>query len=74
MNDQVNPFVLRRLEAAQSFRGRFLLSVHLALIKLRSQWLAHGGDVLKRAFDIVISVLLLILLPVFDPDWRGCVG
>jgi lipopolysaccharide/colanic/teichoic acid biosynthesis glycosyltransferase len=65
MSSDVNRIALRRLLASQTLWGRSYLSAHLLLQKLRSQYLAYGGDVLKRAFDIVVSLVLLILLSPF---------
>src|SRR5436305_10509939 len=62
MNDHVNQFRLRRLEATQTSWGRFWLELHLTQQRLRAEWLAHGEEVLKRGFDILVSLVLLILL------------
>ncbi|HXT11994.1 MAG TPA: sugar transferase [Candidatus Angelobacter sp.] len=65
-NNELNTLVLRRFEAAQTLAGRFCLNLHVELQRLRASWLAGGGAVLKRNFDIFASALLLILLaPVF---------
>ena len=65
MNDHVNQFLLRRLEATQTSWGRFWLDAHLLVQKLHAQWLAYGDTVLKRTFDIVVSFTLLVLLSPF---------
>lgn len=65
MNENVNQFLLRRLEATQTSWGRFWLNAHLAQQKLRAQRLAYGDELLKRAFDIFVSLTLLILLAPF---------
>lgn len=62
MNDHVDQFLLRRLEAAQRPWGRIRLKTHLALQRLRALWLACGGTLLKRAFDLLVSLILLIVL------------
>lgn len=62
MNDNLTQCLLRRLESVQRPWGRLWLKVHLAQQRLRAQWLARGGDLLKRAFDILISSVLLVLL------------
>ncbi len=62
MNDELAQSLLRRLEAAQSPWGRLRLNAHLAQQRLRAQWLAFGGDLLKRTFDVLVSFLLLVLL------------
>ena len=65
MNDHSNQCLLRRLEATQTCWGRFYLEAHMAQQKLRAQWLTYGGDTLKRAFDVLVSSILLILLTPF---------
>jgi lipopolysaccharide/colanic/teichoic acid biosynthesis glycosyltransferase len=65
MNDPVNQFLLKRLEATQTSWGRFCLSAHLVQQKLRAQWLAHGEACVKRAFDIGVSLTLLMMLSPF---------
>ncbi len=65
MNDKVASFLLHRFEIAQKPWGRFGLRAHLALQRLRADWLAYGDAVIKRAFDILISLVLLILLTPF---------
>jgi lipopolysaccharide/colanic/teichoic acid biosynthesis glycosyltransferase len=62
MNEHFDPCLLRRLEAAHKPWGRFWLRVHLGQQRLRSQWLAHGDSLIKRAFDILISLALLVVL------------
>jgi lipopolysaccharide/colanic/teichoic acid biosynthesis glycosyltransferase len=62
MNDKPTQSLLRRLEASQRPWGRLWLRAHLTLQRLRAQWLAYGGDFLKRTFDIVISSVLLIFI------------
>src|SRR2546427_193628 len=58
--------LLQRYAAAQDPWGRCWLNFHLQLQRLRAQWLAHGTDVFKRAFDIGVSLALLILIsPLF---------
>ena len=56
----------RRYAATQSQFGRFLLMLRVRQHQLRARWLAHGTEALKRGFDMVISLSLLILLaPLF---------
>jgi len=62
MNDKFTQSLLRCLEASQRPWGRLWLRAHLTLQRLRAQWLAYGGDFLKRAFDVVISSVLLIFI------------
>lgn len=66
MSDEMNSLLLRRYVAAQRPWGRLLLQLHVQRQRLRAHWLALGEAALKRAFDIVVSALLLLLLsPVF---------
>ena len=58
----VSSFIERRFALAQHPLGRFYLNVHVELQRLRAFWLAHGSDVFKRAFDIVVSSVLLVAL------------
>jgi len=62
MNDKFTQSLLRCLEASQRPWGRLWLRAHLTQQRLRAQWLAYGGDFLKRAFDVVISSVLLIFI------------
>jgi lipopolysaccharide/colanic/teichoic acid biosynthesis glycosyltransferase len=62
MKDHLAQSLLRRLEVSQKPWGRLWLQAHLIQQRLRAQWLTYGGDFLKRAFDIVISSLLLVLI------------
>lgn len=62
MNDKLTESLLRRLETAHRPWGRWWLGLHLVVQRLRAEWLAHGDDLLKRAFDIAVSLLLLVLI------------
>lgn len=62
MNDQLTRSLLRRLEVAQKPWGRLWLHAHLAQQRVRARCLNRGGDLLKRAFDILVSFTLLVLL------------
>lgn len=65
-NNELNSLVLRRYEAAQTLGGRFLLNLHVELQRLHASWLADGGGIVKRGFDMLASFLLLVLLsPLF---------
>jgi exopolysaccharide biosynthesis polyprenyl glycosylphosphotransferase len=65
-NNELNALVLRRHEAAQTLAGRLLLNLHVELQRMRASWLAGGGTVLKRGFDIAASLLALVFLsPLF---------
>jgi len=65
MNSELNPLLLRRVMASQSQWGRFVLGTHFLLQRIRAHWLACGGEILKRTFDILASVVLLFLLSPF---------
>jgi lipopolysaccharide/colanic/teichoic acid biosynthesis glycosyltransferase len=62
MNDPINELMLRRFEAAQTLWGRSWLQAHLWQQRLRAQFLTHGGAAVKRAFDIFVSLVSLLLL------------
>jgi lipopolysaccharide/colanic/teichoic acid biosynthesis glycosyltransferase len=65
-DDDVTSKLLRRYTMAQSSLGRFFLRLNLELQRLRANWLAYGTSFLKRALDIVLSLLFLIALsPLF---------
>src|SRR5581483_701213 len=66
MPDNDLSLVLRRFETTQSILGRWVLNLHVYHQRLRAEWLAYGTAGLKRAFDIAVSFLLLLLLsPLF---------
>ena len=63
MNDEESiRLLLRRVEVAQKPWGRLWLRARLEVQRLRARCLACGGDVLKRAFDILVCFILLVLL------------
>src|SRR5215213_5126290 len=65
-NEEISDLLLRRYAAAQNPFGQFLLNFHVQQQRLKAQWMAHGSAVLKRTFDIFVSLLFLILLsPLF---------
>src|SRR5437763_16595541 len=65
-NEDVSKLLLRRFAAAQHPVGRLLLNLHVLLQRVRSQWRAHGTDIIKRTSDILVSVFFLVLLsPLF---------
>src|SRR5947207_2146570 len=65
MNREVDAIVLRRLISAQTQWGRLRLEAHLFRQRLHAHWLVCGGDFLKRSFDMVLSLIGLILLSPF---------
>jgi len=67
MSEQyISQLFLRRLAVAQNPLGRLWLYLHFQHQRMRAESLAHGAIVGKRAFDIVVSfIVLLLLAPVF---------
>jgi exopolysaccharide biosynthesis polyprenyl glycosylphosphotransferase len=66
MNDDLSFLLLQRYAATQSCWGRFSLNSQVRLQRLRAQWGAHAAIAAKRAFDIVLSfAMLLLLTPLF---------
>ena len=67
MSEQyISQLFLRRLAVAQNPLGRLWLYLHFQHQRMRAECLAHGAIVGKRAFDIVVSfIVLLLLAPVF---------
>jgi len=67
MNDQrIIELLFRRYDAAQSPLGRFFLHFHVFHQRLRATLLTTSADSAKRAFDVLVSALALILLsPLF---------
>src|ERR1041385_8802273 len=59
--DQLNALVLRRYSATQSPFGRGMLNFHFQVQRLRAIWFARGHDCIKRALDIAVSSVLLLL-------------
>ena len=56
--------LLRRCATARNPLVRCWLNVHVQQQRLRAQWLTHGADITKRALDIgIASVLLLLAFP-----------
>jgi lipopolysaccharide/colanic/teichoic acid biosynthesis glycosyltransferase len=65
-DDILHHLLMRRYEAAQYPLGRFLLHAHLWQQRLHARWLAHGAAAAKRALDVALSSLMLLLLsPLF---------
>ena len=62
MTDGLQRQMLRHFEATQTRWGRLALILHVQQQRLRARWLASGSQCTKRAFDIVISFTLLVLL------------
>lgn len=61
-NEDISLLLLRRCSAAQHPWGRFLLHLHVQQQRLRAQWLAQGAGAVKRAFDILVSFTLLLVI------------
>ena len=60
-NDQFMALAIRRYGAAQTIMGRSLLNLHFQAQRIHAVWIANGAALLKRAFDIIVSFLLLVL-------------
>lgn len=66
MSDDLQSLLLQRYVAAQRPWGRLRLQLHVLQQRLRARWIAIGGDLLKRGFDILVSSVFLVLLsPLF---------
>src|SRR2546430_5597515 len=67
MNEtQIATFLTRRYMMAQHPLGRFLLALHVDIQRARAGWMARSHSILKRAFDIALSAVFLILFsPLF---------
>ena len=64
--EQLTFLIFRRYALAQDPFGRFWLSLHVEMQRLRAEWFAYEGAFLKRTFDILVSLAFLILLsPLF---------
>jgi lipopolysaccharide/colanic/teichoic acid biosynthesis glycosyltransferase len=64
--DELTFLMLKRYAMAQDPFGRFFLTLHVELKRLQADWLTNGAPFLKRAFDIIVSFGLLVLLsPLF---------
>jgi lipopolysaccharide/colanic/teichoic acid biosynthesis glycosyltransferase len=61
MSDKLQSQLLRRYTAAQHPVGRFVLNVSRDFQALRALWLLHGNEFVKRVFDIMVSLAMLIL-------------
>src|SRR5689334_632574 len=61
-SEEITHQLLRRYAAAQHPLGRFLLNQHVRGQRWRAKWRSHGAEVVKRGFDIVISLIVLILV------------
>jgi lipopolysaccharide/colanic/teichoic acid biosynthesis glycosyltransferase len=53
--------LLRRCATARNPLVRCYLNAHVQRQRLRAQWLAHGASLAKRALDIGVSFIFLIL-------------
>ena len=54
--------VLHRYSVAQRAAGRLMLQTHVFVARLIWEWMIEGAQFLKRAVDILCSLLALILL------------
>ena len=62
MTDDIDLLLIRRFDTAQRFWGRIWLHSHVQLQRLRAFWLVSAAEFGKRALDIAVSLLFLILL------------
>jgi len=67
MNQKEIAYLLpKRFIMAQHPLGRLSLRLHVEMLRLRVKWLSNSHAIFKRAFDIVVSGLFLLLLaPLF---------
>ena len=66
MNNNNDEIFLRRFALMQQPWGRCWLNLRVQQQRLRARWLACGTAVIKRSFDILVSlVMLLFLSPLF---------
>lgn len=64
--EEINPRLLRHYASARTPWGRWRLNCHFRLKWFLWRWQAHEGQLVKRIFDLSISLILLILLgPLF---------
>jgi exopolysaccharide biosynthesis polyprenyl glycosylphosphotransferase len=59
---EIRDLVLRRYSAAQSPIGLWRLNVYVRWKRVSWRWFVAGATLLKRAFDIVASFILVIVL------------
>src|SRR5207249_8451542 len=65
-NEEISALLERRYAATQRPLGRLLLRLRVQQQRLRALWLAQGMEGVKRGFDIVASLGMLVLLsPLF---------
>jgi exopolysaccharide biosynthesis polyprenyl glycosylphosphotransferase len=66
MTDDTISLLLNRFARLQRPWGRLWVKLHLQQQRLRAHWLGRGTEVLKRTFDVIVSLVLLLLLsPLF---------
>jgi lipopolysaccharide/colanic/teichoic acid biosynthesis glycosyltransferase len=62
MNPDDAKLLLSRYGSAQTAWGRLALGFHVQAQCVRAWWFAHGSDVVKRLFDILVSLVVLAML------------
>ncbi len=63
---EITSFVTKRYAIAQHPLGRCWLRLRVDCQRLRARWIANSHPFVKRAFDVLVSALFLILLaPLF---------
>src|SRR5882672_4192719 len=64
--DRIIELMFRRYDAAQTPLGRLFLRLHVFQQRLWAGLLTTGADSAKRAFDVLVSAVALVLLsPLF---------
>src|SRR5882672_1580590 len=61
-NEDISLLLLRRYSAAQHPLCELLLHLHVQQQRLRAQCLAQGAGAVKRAFDILVSFTLPLVI------------
>ena len=61
-HEEIPEWMQRRYRVAQRPLGRWLLNLHVTLQRLRAEWWLHSTDTVKRAFDILVSLVCLVLI------------
>src|ERR1700722_5722180 len=63
-NEELNQRMIRHFASAQTLLGRCRLNLHFLLKWFVWRWQMHGGRLVKRVFDVSVSLILLV---VFSP-------
>lgn len=60
-NSDASYFLARRCSVAQNPFGRLWLRMHVQKQRLHALWFSHGAAGVKRAFDILVSFIALVV-------------